>query len=286
VRAFDSALTSNRMPKLVISAEMLFGFKRKHVAAMKEHLSRFFDDMRIIVYVRDPISWASSNAQRVMKHSPQTLDQVCSPKAIAAGESPIIPSYRAGLEPYIEAFGREAVDIRLFDRSRFVGGDLISDFCAALGEPGLAANLTGEIRNPSLSYEAVLLVDQYKALLAARNDQALPTKVAVFHKRMKGLEGTRFVLPRETLEQVRAAVADDVAWLRGIMNADVFVDTYPPEAASGPAWSASTLRRLAEIIDQGPNVRSSDRAQRFGQITAAKLMRPGDAGDAGPREGC
>src|SRR5918995_6147980 len=157
VQAFDSALTANKMPKLVISAEMLFWFRPKHVAAMKAHLSPFFDEMRVIVYVRDPVSWASSNVQQIMKHTKQTLDQVCDPEAIAAGESPIVPSYRAGLEPYIQLFGREAVDIRVFDRGSFIGGDLISDFCAALGQPSLAGDLTGEIRNQSLSYEAVLL---------------------------------------------------------------------------------------------------------------------------------
>jgi hypothetical protein len=262
VQAFDSALTANKMPKLVISAEMLFWFRPKHVAAMKAHLSPFFDEMRIIVYVRDPVSWASSNVQQIMKHSKRTLEEVCNPEAIATGESPIIPSYRAGLEPYIQLFGREAVDIRVFDRGSFIGGDLISDFCAAVGAPSLAGGLTGEIRNPSLSYEAVLLVDQYKTLLAARDEQDLLSKVATFHKRMKGLEGTRFVLPRETLEQVRTAVADDVGWLRGVMNADVFADSYPPEAANGPAWSASTLRRLAEMIDEGSTARSSSRTSQ------------------------
>ena len=259
VQAFDRALAANTMPKLVMSAEMLFWFRPKHVAAVKAHLSPYFDRIRIVAYVRDPVSWASSNVQQIMKHTKQTLEEVCDPKAIAAGESPIVPAYRAGLESYIQLFGREAVDIRLFDRGSFVGGDLISDFCAAVGEPSLAGGLTGRIRNPSLSYEAVLLVDQYKASLAAREDQNLLAKVATFHKRMEGLEGTRFVLPRETLEQVRTAVADDVGWLRGIMKADIFADSYSTEAANGPAWSASTLRQLAELIDQGSPARPLNR---------------------------
>ena len=144
-----------------------------------------------------------------------------------------------------------------------------------MGAPSLAGGLTGEIRNPSLSYEAVLLVDQYKTLLAARDEQDLLSKVATFHKRMKGLEGTRFVLPRETLEQVRTAVADDVGWLRGVMNADVFADSYPPEAANGPAWSASTLRRLAEMMDEGSTARSLERASQRDERSAGPTSRSG-----------
>jgi hypothetical protein len=251
VRAFDNALSANCMPKLVMSAEMLFLFKRKHVGAMKEHLSRFFDEIRILAYVRDPISWASSRAQqeilRTKNHRRKTLDEICALEAIAAGESPIVPHYRAGLEPYIEAFGRGAVDIRLFDRNHFMNGDLIADFCVAIGEPSLASSLTSAVQKLSLSYEAVLLLDQYKKLLAARDDQDLPSKAVTFYKRMMGLEGTRFALPQEILERVRAAVADDVVWLRQTMNSEVFEDTYPLEAATGPAWSASTLRQLVEI---------------------------------------
>jgi hypothetical protein len=262
LRYFDQVLAANNMPKLVMSGEMLFGFRREQVAAMREHLSRFFDEIRVIVYVRDPISWASSNAQQVLKNSSRTLDDICELEAIAAGDSSIVPYYRAGLEPYLEAYGRQAVDIRLFDRSHFINGDLIADFCAAIGEPSLASSLTGAVRNPSLCYEAVLLVDEYKALLAARSDQALSSKVAAFHKRMKSLEGTRFALPRETLESVWVAVADDVAWLRQIMNAEVFKDTHPPEAAARPAWATTTLRQLVEMIDQASDGQSPKPALR------------------------
>ena len=83
---------------------------------------------------------------------------------------------------------------------------------------------------------------------AARRAE-LDAKVAAFHKRMKGLEGTRFALPRETLAYVWAAAAHDVAWLRQIMNAEVFEETYPPEAVTGPAWDTTTLWQLAELID-------------------------------------
>jgi hypothetical protein len=228
--------------------------------------------------VRDPISWASSRAQQEMrgiKKNAQTLDELCAPEAIEAGESPIVPHYRAGLEPYIEAFGRGAVDIRLFDRNHFMSGDLIADFCVAIGEPSLASSLSNDVQKPSLSYEAVLLLNQYKKLLAARDDQDLPSKAVAFYKRIMNLEGTRFTLPLEILERIRAVVADDVAWLRQTMNSEVFEDTYLLEVATGPAWSASTLRQLVEIIDQGSNDRSSKRTSRKSRRDhAAEIAAP------------
>lgn len=46
-----------------------------------------------------------------------------------------IGNWRTSLSPWIEAFGRERVTVRLFDRSMFIGNDLLTDFSAAVGLP-------------------------------------------------------------------------------------------------------------------------------------------------------
>ncbi len=78
------------------------------------------------MYVRDPYEFATSAFLQRLK-SGSTLDN---PRRRLP-----LPEYRNKLQPYIDAFGRENVDIRIFDRRRFIGGDLISDFLAAIGEP-------------------------------------------------------------------------------------------------------------------------------------------------------
>jgi hypothetical protein len=243
----------------VISGEGIIGFNTDSLKKMKSHLSRFFESIRIVVYVRDPQSWASSKAQQLVKRGKTSLATMCDPDAIAARRSPIVPLYRVRLEPFLDLFGRSSVDIRVYDRSRLMGGDVISDFCAAIGEPGLESDLIVSVENTSLSYEAVLLADVCGAYLATSGEheylatpgrEGLRSGLEIFRNRLMHLKGTRFVLPQETLNQVREATADDVAWLRTIMGEDVFTEEYRPAVStSGPDWSRTTLLDLVALVD-------------------------------------
>src|SRR5688500_10321695 len=105
-------LSANRSSKLLISGEGLSMLPPASVAKLKEILDPYADAYRIIVYVRDPYEFTSSSVQQHFKAG----------YALGDPNLPLtLPRYRQKIDKYIRLFGRENVDIRIFDPKRFVG---------------------------------------------------------------------------------------------------------------------------------------------------------------------
>jgi hypothetical protein len=242
LRRFDDELAANTLPKFVFSSELLFRFG-DHITRMRDHVQRYFSDIRIIAYVREPVSYSTSRVQHAVTHRRATLDELYG----RTGERSLVTlEYRKNLEPYIELFGRDAVDIRIFDRKQFVGGDLMSDFCAALGEPKLAQELPNEPRNPALCYEGVLLASEYQAAMARRGEKIGDKDFKKLLSRLRDLKGVPFSLPASVAAEVQARAADDVAWLRQTLNPQVF--EVPAASGGQPAWSDAVLRQASKAV--------------------------------------
>jgi hypothetical protein len=158
----------------------------------------------------------------------------------------MLPAYRRDLEPYINLYGRDNVDIRIFDRQHFVGGNLMTDFSAAIGEPALGEELPDEVRNAALCYEGVLLTSEFHRAMTQRGEEIPRKSFKKLQRRLKNLTGAKFGLPAPIAAEVRARVADDIAWLRETLHANVF-DT-PPASGAEPVWSDAVLQRVAKIV--------------------------------------
>lgn len=238
-------LTAGPSPSVVVSAEALSHYRDVRAPALAAFLRGLFDDVRVVVYVRDPLAWASSQAQQHIAQGRVTLADLRhpDPNDRRRGRS-ILPAYRAVVETYIDAFGRDAVDVRSFDPARFVGGGLIADFCHAVGAPDLAAELPEPRRNTAISYESVLLIDR---ILEQERAGADPERTRSLLATVVRLPGARFVLPADILERVRRETAADLAWLEQTTGRRLF-DTEAPIPTGAPAWAPETLDRLVAVL--------------------------------------
>lgn len=259
VDALTEKLASPKARRMVMSGEGLFRVEQKEADGLAALFGRHFDRVRIVAYVRDPVTWASSRAQENIKHG-HTVAELEATVA-TPDESPIVPNYRRSLERYIERFGREAIDIRVFDRRRMVDGDLIADFAAAIGAgPEVARILPRPWNNPRTSHEALILVERHYAALRQRwgdlagaagfKDYDYVSLEYWFRRALRDLPGTAFSLPRATLEAIWRASEADVAWLRAETgDPTLFDDAWPPKGPDGPAWSAETAAALALMLE-------------------------------------
>ena len=91
------------------------------IAEFKAFLSAWFDEIKIIIYFRDPISYMRSMFQETSKKS-----------AIAFDLDLVQPSYRKRTVSWIEVFGRTKVDVVLYDRKAFTEGSVIHDFASRI----------------------------------------------------------------------------------------------------------------------------------------------------------
>jgi hypothetical protein len=266
----DSELAANTMPKFVVTGERLHRFDDS-TPRIRDYFRQYFDDIRIIVYVREPVSWATSRTQHTVATGKGSLHSIYDLNS--RQWSRILPSYRQELEPYINLYGRDKVDIRIFDPRRFVGGSLIRDFSAAIGEPALGEELPEEIRNVSLCYEAVLLTSEFQRAMAARGEEIQRKGFKKLQRRLKKkLPGTKFNLPASIAAEVRARVVDDVAWLHDTVQENVFGT---PPRGEEPAWADMVLKEVSKIISKqgsGAEGESAEKAAWADVIEALGLQ--------------
>ncbi|WP_238364080.1 hypothetical protein [Mesobacterium pallidum] len=97
------------------------------VQSFHELLTESFDEVRYVVYFRDPaLALASSYSERIKRGGGMTLDEFISRQLKREGSFWRVANWA-------DTVGRENYDVRLLDKSFLAKGDLISDFCQACG---------------------------------------------------------------------------------------------------------------------------------------------------------
>ena len=106
---------------LIISGEGIRAIDPKGLIQFRDLLATYFDEIKIIGYVREPVSYLESAFQQIAKEGQclQRLDR-------------IYPYYRK-FGNFEEIFGEENLLLYKFDRDRLYQGDVVKDFCKRIG---------------------------------------------------------------------------------------------------------------------------------------------------------
>ncbi len=131
--------------RLIFSAEELGSMPKHAVAAFVRSLRRYAETVTAIVYVREPMSFASSVFQQ----------QIRAGRAVF--EIPQ-PNYRRRLGTLGGVLGRDAVQFVLFDPDTFPGRSVVSDFCQRVGVAPEGLRAPSARSNKSLSLESTALL--------------------------------------------------------------------------------------------------------------------------------
>ena len=234
-------LDANTSGSVVISGEDLSMLPAEGLKRLKETLAPYAAQFRIIVYIRDPVATVTSIFQQRLRRG-QTYQQI--------SRRPPRPGYQR-IAASIDVFGREAVDVRLFDSAQFVSGDLIADFLSAIGaDLAVAATLDPLRANVGLSHEAAELLHEInrrhppQGRLSPPRDQLLA--------RLAEIPGQPYRVPRQAMTAAQPGIEEDLRWLRGLLGDDVF-----PVHASGENqvyWQKQTVAAVALMLhDLGGN---------------------------------
>jgi hypothetical protein len=143
---------------LVLSSEtLLHGCRGEAKARLSRLLTTLSDDIRPVIYVREPASLYLSRAQEKAR--------------VAARPLPPGPQrIRAAIEETEAAFGVTPAVVA-FDRARLADGSIVADFITRfLADRVAPAEVPGRIENPSLSAEAALILSRFRALVAPDSD--------------------------------------------------------------------------------------------------------------------
>ena len=187
---------------IIISGEAACIIDREGIFAMRDFIKPLCDEVRIIGYVRPPLSFRISIFQQHLKYSPCPLDF-----------TRIKVSYRKKFEKFDDAFGRENVSLRKFEPAMFPHGCIVADFCGQIGIEPPERNAIQRV-NEGLSREACGILYAFRKYgpgipkgkdYIRENNRIVAALLAV--------RGTKFKVSNAILTDGMADLAKDLAWI-------------------------------------------------------------------------
>ncbi|TBX21028.1 hypothetical protein [Nioella sediminis] len=192
-----------------------------------------FNEVRYVVYIREQTDWvASAYVQAVRSGTTESLD--------AYIENFGFNDYHALIEKWRGIAGDENVDVRIFDRAAFAGGDLIDDFADAIGVDASRTARPPKLNDSMPLYQLHLLLWGSRLFGKLVNRLGLlPAQRRFYSRNMPFLFGSkRLRLSPEQAARVRAMNADSNEALRALV--------FPAADSLFPGASASQSPRSAQ----------------------------------------
>ncbi|WMS40990.1 hypothetical protein RDV64_12920 [Acuticoccus sp. MNP-M23] len=232
VRNFVEALKATSLPQAMISTETFVRLTDDEVKALVALLRPLAKTLKVLVYVRHPVGFASSAAHQRVRMGGRLAQ---------AEENPGIVPLRMILKRWTDAVGPENMIVRPFDRGLLKNGDVIDDALDVLGVGAVAPKLVRVKTNEALSVMGIYLMDRALAI----GGEKLPTAVG---RAFDAIGGPKYVLPEASLEIARKAGAPELAFLEREFGVVLPEPTVTP--TDPPHLSEDELESLAGVILQ------------------------------------
>ncbi len=197
-----TALSKSKASTIIMSAEALPLIDKAGIVRLQEFLAPHFDEIRVIGYVRPPVSFKVSIFQEMVKGGRSQFQ---------LGDIKL--NYRRKFEKFDQVFGRENVVLRKFDPASFAHGCTVSDFFQSVGlEP--PPRETIKRANESLSLGACSILYAYRKFgpgygrgpgVVAENLQLIKVLLA--------MKGEKFAVARPVVAQGLEKEAADIQWM-------------------------------------------------------------------------
>ncbi len=151
-QAFESEIAAlcDRIHTVLLSSEHFHSLliHADELESLRELLQPHFSEVRILVYLREQVDTALSRYSTAIKSGRTTDLDTFLQKCQA--NNPFY-NYDTMLARWEQVFGREHIEVALFNRGDFTGGDLVTDFVSRLDESLLGAmDLSLDLENESL----------------------------------------------------------------------------------------------------------------------------------------
>ncbi len=162
-----SVFRADNYNDLIISSENLYFSSEKEVKKIYNFTKGYFDEIKIICYIRDPksflVSWIQQGIKGGMIHENNMNNIVYKTASMA--------KYSLHLNNWIEYFGINSIKIINFDKNFLYRNDIVRDFFFHLGYIGFADNLNGIVQeNISLNSSLISFLYNFNQKYPAFKD--------------------------------------------------------------------------------------------------------------------
>lgn len=231
---------------LIISGEDISRIPAADVPGMKAFFAPYCDEVQIVGYVRDPIGFASSQFQQLVKFDTRKIEL---PE----------PEYRSRFQKFLDVFGEDAVTLREFNRSKLVDGSVVQDLMDICGIRG--TDWPEQVTNESLSDEATRMLFHFNRFgpVTTGCRQAMTARKEFVALMGKIFPGSSYRFPKEVFGK-GSVDHDDLDWLRTATGID-----FSTSIVSGPG--------NIELAQQDMDRPASDELDRLRKILSVRGIK-------------
>lgn len=235
----ESELAMERK-RLILSGEVLSKFDGAGIQALWDRLSAASGCLRVIGYVRDPMSFASAIIQQCVKGRDTRLQRAV--------------EYRDNFKAFQTIFGSDAFKLKAYDLSRFPQGSVVADFAA---EFGLEHVDLGTQENSAGSLDSIRLLNLLRVRLPVLAGHPGLAKgwIRLYVWLQSAIPGPKFRLPDELAASFCSRA--EIDWLHDSFGID-FRDAPVPETPLPGAVLESRIEQF--LLDGVDDLRDELRA--------------------------
>ena len=232
----------NKSDLVIFSCEAFDAFTEPEVERVRELMSTLFDEISVIMYVR---------------RQPEYLISIYNTYVCTVCETQNFMNFSRPLRMYHEIakdwstiFGRDKINIRIFDKREFYGNDLLSDFARTVGfdMSGLeyVENQNETMGSAEIEYLRLL---NFHVVSGFTSDMSLPNSVLSYSQQNREKSKKSHYLTRDEARQILDRYREGNDWIARefFSRKKLFSDDlsmYPEEVESPHGL---TLEKCAEI---------------------------------------
>ncbi len=212
INKFKKHLENNKnYNTFVISGEDISVLDIEGLCTFRNLLKHYFEDIKIVAYVRPPFSFIVSAVQQRIKNG--TFNN------FEKDLKNVFPNYRNRFEKFDTVFGKENVALHLFEKNNLIKNDIITDFLFKNNLKVKVKEKKFASTNESLSLEAISLIYIYnklgiKPIESLKGNQSKKFFMSVLRK----VGTTKFLLSKQLIQPVLDDKYEDISWIDKRMN--------------------------------------------------------------------
>lgn len=229
---------TNHIDNIVISTEDFSILNRARVKTLAKIFLKLFQDFHftVVVYLRRQDKWIESLYRQVVKGKKLYINEI--EKFQIRPRTRALMDYYAVLAPWAEAFGKDNVIVRTYERTRLEGG-LLLDFVDAASLPLPESSCSSEVWiNKSFSRDDTVLLKYFnKKNLDEQTNELIRKALWSITANESGSSETFFMNPnqrKELLEEYRRSNADVAREYLGRDDGRLFLE---PEPEPDDPWT-------------------------------------------------
>jgi len=194
----------------IISDEELSYLPLNGVIKMRNFLVEYFNDITVIMYAREPISFIPSIINEHIKYGATKIRN----RTFSS-----ITYYINRIAKYVKAFGRGNIIIRSFDKKHMKNNDLFEDFFYSLNIKFDASKLNTIVENQSLGHNALTFLLEYNKKFPRfiggeiNKERGLAFRINIFFELLQKINDKKFTLDLKFTNKEANAINKEISYV-------------------------------------------------------------------------